>query len=140
MSVNKVILIGNLGKDPEVRFTQTGSAVANFSIATSEQWNDRDGKRQERTEWHNIVVWGKQGELCGQYLAKGRQVYVEGSIRTRSYDDKEGNRRYITEIIAQRVQFLGGGGRGAETARGAAPAEEAPAGAPAAAVDDDMPF
>ena len=110
MSVNKVILIGNLGKDPEVRFTQTGSAVANFSIATSEQWNDRDGKRQERTEWHNIVVWGKQAETCGQYLAKGRQVYVEGSIRTRSYDDKTGTKRYVTEIVAQRIRFLGGGG------------------------------
>ena len=110
MSVNKVILVGNLGKDPEVRYTQTGSAVANFSIATSEQWNDRDGKKQERTEWHNIVVWGKQAEHCGQYLSKGRQVYIEGSIRTRSYDDKSGNKRYITEIIAQRIQFLGGGG------------------------------
>ena len=110
MSVNKVILIGNLGKDPEVRFTETGSAVANFSIATSEQWNDRDGKRQERTEWHNIVVWGKQAETCGQYLAKGRQVYVEGSIRTRSYDDKTGTKRYVTEIVAQRIRFLGGGG------------------------------
>jgi single-strand DNA-binding protein len=110
MSVNKVILVGNLGKDPEVRYTQTGSAVANFSIATSEQWNDRDGKRQERTEWHNIVVWGKQAEHCGQYLSKGRQVFIEGSIRTRSYDDKSGNKRYITEIVAQRIQFLGGGG------------------------------
>src|SRR6476620_583829 len=110
MSVNKVILVGNLGKDPEVRFTQTGSAVANFSIATSEQWNDRDGKRQERTEWHNIVVWGKQAETCGQYLAKGRQVYVEGSIRTRSYDDKSGVKRYLTEVVPQRVQSLGGGG------------------------------
>ena len=110
MSVNKVILVGNLGKDPDVRFTNTGSAVANFSLATSEVWNDRDGKRQERTEWHNIVVWGKQAESCGQYLAKGRQVYVEGSIRTRSYDDKSGNKRYITEVVAQRIQFLGGGG------------------------------
>jgi single-strand DNA-binding protein len=110
MSVNKVILVGNLGKDPEVRYTQTGSAVANFSIATSEQWNDRDGKKQERTEWHNIVVWGKQAEHCGQYLSKGRQVFIEGSIRTRSYDDKSGNKRYITEIVAQRIQFLGGGG------------------------------
>ena len=111
MSVNKVILVGNLGKDPEVRFTNTGSAVANFSIATSEIWNDREGKRQERTEWHNIVVWGKQAEHCGQYLSKGRQVYIEGSIRTRSYDDKNtGAKRYITEIVAQRVQFLGGGG------------------------------
>ncbi len=110
MSVNKVILVGNLGKDPEVRYTQTGSAVANFSIATSEQWNDREGKKQERTEWHNIVVWGKSAEHCGQYLSKGRQVFVEGSIRTRSYDDKTGVKRYVTEIIAQRVQFLGSGG------------------------------
>lgn len=110
MSVNKVILVGNLGKDPEVRYTQTGSAVANFSLATSEQWNDKDGKRQERTEWHNIVVWGKSAEHCGQYLSKGRQVFVEGSIRTRSYDDKSGNKRYITEVVAQRVQFLGSGG------------------------------
>ena len=110
MSVNKVILVGHLGKDPDVRFTNTGSAVANLSLATSEVWNDRDGKRQERTEWHNIVVWGKQAESCGQYLAKGRQVYVEGSIRTRSYDDKSGTKRYITEVVAQRIQFLGGGG------------------------------
>src|SRR5437016_53302 len=111
MSVNKALLIGNLGKDPEVRFTASGRAVARFPVATSEVWNDAEGQRQERTEWHNVVVWGKQAETCGQYLAKGRQVYVEGSIRTRQYDDKEGNRRYITEIIAQRVQFLGGGGR-----------------------------
>src|SRR6266446_1792026 len=117
MSVNKALLIGNLGKDPEVRFTASGRAVARFPVATSEVWNDAEGQRQERTEWHNVVVWGKQAETCGQYLAKGRQVYVEGSIRTRQYDDKEGNRRYITEIIAQRVQFLGGGGRGAEAAR-----------------------
>lgn len=141
MSVNKVILVGNLGKDPEVRFTQTGSAVANFSIATTEQWNDRDGKRQERTEWHNIVVWGKQGERCGQYLAKGRQVYVEGSIRTRSYDDKTGTKRYVTEIVAQRVQFLGGGGgtRLAQEMDSGATAEDmAGGGMPPA--DDDVPF
>jgi single-strand DNA-binding protein len=110
MSVNKVILIGNLGKDPELRFTSTGSAVARFPIATSEVWNDRDGNKQERTEWHNIIVWGKQGESCSQYLAKGRQVFVEGSIRSRSYDDKSGNKRYVTEIVAQRIRFLGGGG------------------------------
>ncbi len=141
MSVNKVILIGNLGKDPEVRFTQTGSAVANFSIATSEQWNDRDGKRQERTEWHNVVVWGKQGELCGQYLAKGRQVYVEGSIRTRSYDDKNGNKRYVTEIVAQRVRFLGGGGgtRMAPEADAAGAGEEMGGGG-MPSTDDDIPF
>jgi single-strand DNA-binding protein len=141
MSVNKVILIGNLGKDPEVRFTQTGSAVANFSIATSEQWNDRDGKRQERTEWHNIVVWGKQAETCGQYLAKGRQVYVEGSIRTRSYDDKNGNKRYVTEIVAQRVRFLGGGGgtRMAPEADAAGAGEEMGGGG-MPPTDDDIPF
>lgn len=122
-SVNKVILVGNLGKDPEVRFTPSGRAVAKFSIATKESWMDQENSRQERTEWHNIVVWGKQAELCGQYLAKGRQVFIEGAIRSRNYDDKEGIKRYITEIVAQRVQFLGGpgggggggGGRGAST-------------------------
>ena len=103
-------------------------------------WNDAEGQRQERTEWHNVVVWGKQAETCGQYLAKGRQVFVEGSVRTRQYDDKEGNRRYMTEIIAQRVQFLGGGGgRGAE-ARGGGMADEPPAPAPGGAEDDDVPF
>ena len=120
-SVNKVILVGNLGKDPEVRFTPSGRAVAKFSIATTESWMDQESGRQERTEWHNIVVWGKQAESCGQYLAKGRQVFIEGAIRSRSYDDKEGNKRYITEIIAQRVQFLGsgsGGSRGASTEGG----------------------
>jgi single-strand DNA-binding protein len=122
-SVNKVILVGNLGKDPEVRFTPSGRAVAKFPIATAESWLDQENSRQERTEWHNIVVWGKQAESCGQYLAKGRQVFIEGAIRSRSYDDKEGNKRYVTEIVAQRVQFLGssggggggGGGRGAST-------------------------
>jgi single-strand DNA-binding protein len=146
MSVNKVLLIGNLGKDPEVRFTPTGRAVARFPLATSEVWNDQDGQRQERTEWHNIVVWGKQAETCGQYLAKGRQVYIEGGIRTRQYDDKEGHKRWFTEIIAQRVQFLGarGGGDsargGGDSARGGADApDETPPG-PASAEDDDIPF
>jgi single-strand DNA-binding protein len=141
MSVNKVILVGNLGKDPEVRFTNSGSAVARLSIATSEVWNDRDGNRQERTEWHNVVVWGKQGESCGQYLAKGRQVYVEGSIRTRSYDDKSGNKRYVTEVVAQRVQFLGGGG-GTRLAQQAesAPADDAQSGGGQPPIDDDVPF
>jgi single-strand DNA-binding protein len=141
MSVNKVILVGNLGKDPEVRFTNSGSAVARLSIATSEVWNDRDGNRQERTEWHNVVVWGKQGEHCGQYLAKGRQVYVEGSIRTRSYDDKSGTKRYVTEVVAQRVQFLGGGGgtRLAQQAE-AAPADDAQSGGGQPPIDDDVPF
>jgi len=140
MSLNKVMLIGNLGKDPEVRFTPSGRAVARFPLATSEVWNDAEGARQERTEWHNIVVWGKQAETCGQYLAKGRQVFVEGSIRSRQYDDKDGNRRYITEVIGQRVQFLGGGGgRGAESRSGGGAPEEPPA-APASAEDDDIPF
>jgi single-strand DNA-binding protein len=140
MSVNKVILIGNLGKDPDVRFTPTGSAVANFPIATTEQWTDREGKRQERTEWHNIVVWGKQGELCGQYLSKGRQVYVEGSIRTRNYDDKTGVKRYVTEIVAQRIRFLGGGGgtRAAPEAETGGGEDMAGGGIPP--VDDDVPF
>ena len=140
MSVNKVILVGNLGKDPEVRFTQTGSAVANFSIATTEQWNDREGKRKERTEWHNIVVWGKQGEACGQYLAKGRQVYVEGSIRTRSYDDKTGVKRYVTEIVAQRIQFLGGGGGTRIAHEMDSSSGEDPAGGGTPPMDDDVPF
>ena len=144
MSVNKVILVGNLGKDPEVRFTNTGSAVANFSIATSDVWNDRDGKRQERTEWHNIVVWGKTAEHCGQYLAKGRQVYIEGSIRTRSYDDKSGNKRYVTEVVAQRVQFLGGGGgtRLAPQTEGGHADDMSMGGMPGGQPpgDDDIPF
>jgi single-strand DNA-binding protein len=140
MSVNKVILIGNLGKDPEVRYTANGRAVARFPIATSEVWNDAEGHRQERTEWHNIIVWGKQGETCGQYLAKGRQAYIEGSIRTRSYDDKTGQKRYVTEIIAQRVRFLGGGGgtRVAPEAESDAPGETAATSQ--APFDDDIPF
>lgn len=144
MSVNKVILIGNLGKDPEVRFTANGKALARFPIATSEVWIDGEGHRQERTEWHNIIVWGKQGESCGQYLAKGRQVFVEGSIRTRTYDDKSGNKRYVTEIIAQRVRFLGGGG-GTRVAQETEPepSAETPAETPAGQpppLDDDIPF
>jgi single-strand DNA-binding protein len=140
MSVNKVILVGNLGKDPEVRFTGTGRAVARFPVATSEVWNDNDGQRQERTEWHNVVVWGKQAETCGQYLAKGRQVFIEGSIRTRQYDDKDGNRRYITEVIGQRVQFLGGRGEGG--GRSAATPDEPPGagGGGGMPEDDDIPF
>ena len=140
MSVNRVLLIGNLGKDPEVRFTGGGKAVARFPLATSDVWNDAEGQRQERTEWHNVVVWGKQAETCGQYLAKGRQVYVEGAVRTRQYDDKEGQRRYITEIVAQRVQFLGSRGGGDSAPRGVGVPEEPPAGQAASAEDDDIPF
>ncbi len=147
MSVNKAILVGNLGKDPEVRFTPSGRAVAKFPVATSERWTDQDGNRQERTEWHNIVVWGKQAETCGQYLSKGRQVYVEGSIRSRQYDDKDGNKRYITEIVARDVRFLGGGGGGGRSVSDqgfSAPMGE-DAGGPGgpgspAGTDDDIPF
>ncbi len=106
-SVNKVILIGNLGRDPEVRYTQNGTAVANFTMATSDRWTDQSGERRERTEWHRIVVWGKQAEIAGEYLRKGRQVYVEGSLQTREWTDREGNKRYTTEVNAQRFQMLG---------------------------------
>lgn len=111
-SLNKVMLIGNLGADPEVRYTSGGTAVANFRIATTEVWNSKDGERQERTEWHRIVVWGKQGENCGAYLRKGRSVHVEGRIQTREWEDREGQKRYTTEIVADRVTFLGSRGEG----------------------------
>jgi single-strand DNA-binding protein len=137
--VNKAIIIGNLGRDPEVRFTPNGRARATFSVATTERWVDQNGQKQEKTEWHNIVVWGKQAETCGQYLAKGRQVYVEGRITNRSYDDKDGNKRYISEIVARDVRFLGGGGGGRGTEAGfSAPAgEDTGGGAPP---EDDIPF
>ena len=140
--VNKAIIVGNLGRDPEVRFTPSGRAVAKFTVATSERWTDQQGQRQERTEWHNIIVWGKQAETCGQYLSKGRQVYVEGRISNRSYDDKDGNKRYITEIIARDVRFLGGGGgagRAQESGFTAPAGEDAAPPAPPAS-DDDTPF
>ena len=107
-SVNKVILVGNVGKDPEIRRTQDGRPIANINIATSESWRDKNtGERKEKTEWHRIVAWGRTAELCAQYLAKGRTVYVEGRLQTRQWDDKEGNKRYTTEVRAQRVQMLG---------------------------------
>lgn len=140
-SVNKAIIVGNLGRDPEVRYTQSGRAVANFSVATTDTWMDQNNQRQERTEWHRIVVWGKQAENCGQYLSKGRQVYIEGDIRTRSYEDKEGIQRYTTEIYAQRVQFLGG--RSGEVGQSADGGPSGPGddfGAGAVAPDDDVPF
>ena len=108
MSVNKVILIGHLGQDPEIRYTSSGTAVANFSLATNESWTDKSGQRQERTEWHRVVVWSKLAEVCGQYLRKGRQAFVEGTLQTRSWEDQNGNKRYTTEIVARTVQFLGG--------------------------------
>jgi single-strand DNA-binding protein len=110
MSVNKVILVGNLGKDPELRYTASGTAVANFSLATTERFKDRDGNSQEKTEWHNIVAWRQLAEICGKYLTKGRQVYIEGKIQTRSYEDRDGNKRYVTEIVADQMQMLGRAG------------------------------
>ena len=110
-SVNKVILIGNLGKDPEVRHTQSGSTVATFSIATNESWNNKEGQREERTEWHRVVVFGKLADICGQYLKKGKQVYIEGRLQTRSWDDRDGNKRYTTEIVASQHDHAGTGGR-----------------------------
>ena len=119
-SVNKVILVGNLGADPEVRYTQGGEPVCELRIATSEQWTDKAGAKQERTEWHTVSVWGKTAELCGQYLAKGRSVYVEGSLRTREYVDKEGVTRKAWEVKATQVTFLGGGGERTVPDRGQA--------------------
>lgn len=123
MSVNKVILVGRLGQNPEVRYTPSGAAVANFSVATNESWQDKSGQKQERTEWHRVVVWGKLAELCNQYLQKGRQVYLEGRLQTRQWQDKDGQTKYTTEVQAQTVQFLGGNagagaGTGAERSAG----------------------
>ncbi|HEX6087990.1 MAG TPA: single-stranded DNA-binding protein [Thermoanaerobaculia bacterium] len=125
--INKVILVGRLGKDPEIRSTPQGTTVAKFTVATDEKFSDREGNRQERTEWHNIVAWGKLGEICGQYLRKGKLVYIEGSIRTDSWDDKEsGQKKYRTEIVARDMKMLdrrgdegggGGGGGGYERSR-----------------------
>ena len=105
--VNKVILVGHLGRDPELRYTQNGQAVANFSLATSESYSKRDGEREERTEWHRIVAWGRLAEICGEYLSKGRQIYIEGRIQTREWEDREGEKRRTTEIVAREMQMLG---------------------------------
>lgn len=137
--VNKVILIGNLGIDPEVRYTQGGAAVANFRIATSENWVDKSGQKQERTEWHRIVVWGKQAELCGEYLSKGRQVYVEGRLQTREWTDKENRKQYTTEVVANQVVFLSspGGERGQQKRTGGAEAGGDDFGPPPPGWDDE---
>jgi single-strand DNA-binding protein len=145
-SLNKVMLIGNLGKDPEVRFTPGGQAVANFSIATTERWKGKDGNQEEKTEWHNIVVWGKLAELCREYLHKGRPCFVEGRLQTRSWDDKEGKKRYTTEVVAQTIQFLGGRGETAGAGRGAGAGASEPAfaggqeGPPSFDTEEDIPF
>jgi len=109
--VNKVIIVGRLGADPEVKTVSSGQTVCRLSLATSENWTDRDGQKQERTEWHRVVVWGKVAEICGQHLSKGRQVYIEGRLQTRSWEDQQGQKKYTTEIVANTVQFLGGNER-----------------------------
>jgi len=157
-SVNKVILVGNLGRDPETRYTTSGDAVTNIRLATTDTWKDKNGEKQERTEWHNIVFYGRQAEIAGEYLKKGRQIYVEGRLQTRKWQDKEGQDRYTTEIIADRMQMLGnreGGGASVaaeppERDGGAKPAaggRRAPAATPAKKsdknvdeLDDDIPF
>jgi single-strand DNA-binding protein len=145
--VNKVILIGNLGKDPELRYTPNGQPVTSFSLATTERWNDKNNQKQEKTEWHNIVVWGKLAELVNQYLKKGRSAYIEGRITTRSWDDKDGIKKYRTEIIANQVQFLGGnqGGGDASPMSEPAPASDSqfdqnPVSEQNAPANDDLPF
>ena len=137
--LNKVILIGNLGRDPELRYTQSGQAVANFTLATNESWTNRNGEREEHTEWHRIVAWAKLAEICGEYLSKGKQVYVEGRLQTREWEDKEGNKRHTTEIKADKLLMLGSRGD---------PVSQAPDdagrggghGDPAPPAGDDIPF
>jgi single-strand DNA-binding protein len=148
-SVNKVILVGNLGRDSELRYTPGGAAVATLNMATTEVWNDKQGQKQEKTEWHRIIVWGKQAESLQEYLTKGKQIYVEGRLQTRQWDDKDGNKRYTTEIKADRITLLGGGGgggrgsmdRGGSTGGGSTGggggAEEPPM---QPITDDDIPF
>lgn len=140
-AVNKAIILGNLGRDPEVRYTSDGKAVTNFSVATTEKWRDRDGNPQERTEWHRIVVFDRLGEVCGEYLSKGSSVYVEGYLRTRSWDDREGNKRYTTEIVGRAVQFLSPRGESGRQSGGAPPAGDDFAYEEGAGLtDDDVPF
>jgi len=139
-SVNKVILVGNLGRDPELRYIPSGQPVANFTLATNERWRDKDGNNQERTEWHRVVVWGKSAENCAQYLQKGRSVYVEGRLQTRDWEDKDGNKRSTTEVVAQVVQFLGG--RGGSDAGGdfGPPGAGSGGGDPSGPPPSDVPF
>ena len=153
-SVNKVILIGNLGKDPEVKYTPSGTAMAKFSLATNERFKDKSGEFQERTEWHNIVAWQRLAEIAGEYLKKGRAVYIEGRIQTRSWEDKtSGQKKYMTEIVANDLVLLGGGrgesgegggGRGRGAASASAPQEPPPpeesAAQSAQITDEDIPF
>lgn len=145
-SVNKAIVLGNLGKDPETRYTQNGDAVTNIVVATSEKWKDKSGEKQERTEWHRVTFFGRLAEVAGEYLKKGHIVYLEGKIQTRKYTDKEGIERYATEIVADRMQLLPQRDSGArEEPQERAPAKERPASSgskrkPGADFDDDIPF
>ncbi len=146
-SLNKIMLIGNLGRDPEIRYTQDGSPVANFSLATTESYTDKGGVRQERTEWHNIVAWNRLAELAKRYLSKGRQVYVEGRLRTREWTDRDGNKRRTTEVVALQMVLLGSradssGEAASVPAAAPAPAygESEPALEESGITDDDLPF
>ena len=137
-SVNKVILVGNLGSDPDTRYTPSGVAVANFSIATTETWKDKNtGEKQEKTEWHRIVAWRRLGEICGEYLKKGSQVYIEGSLQTRAWEDKDGIKRYTTEVVAYKMQMLGSPG---DRMSNKAPQGDFPDEPPPNLPDDDIPF
>ena len=133
--INKAILIGNLGADPEVRYTQSGSAVANFNLATTETWT-KDGKKEEKTEWHRVVAFARLGEICGEYLSKGSKVYIEGRIQTRQWDDKDGNKRYTTEIVAREMKMLSP--KGGSSAGDSGYEEQPPL--PEPAMGDDVPF
>jgi single-strand DNA-binding protein len=132
-SVNKVILVGNLGRDAELRYTPGGAAVATLNLATTEVWNDKQNQRQEKTEWHRVVLWGKQAESLQEYLTKGKQIYVEGRLQTRQWDDKDGNKRYTTEIKADRITLLGGG-------RGGGGMDRSPSSHQAGGGMDDQPM
>ncbi|MFH2007515.1 MAG: single-stranded DNA-binding protein [bacterium] len=137
--INKAILVGNLGGDPELRYTSGGQAVCDMRIATSEKWTGKDGQLQERTEWHRIVVWGRTAETCNEYLKKGSQIYLEGRIQTRKWEDRDGNQRYTTEIVANKVLFLSGGGRRDDrTFDGPPPPSDQDA--PPEPGDDEIPF
>src|SRR4051812_12046634 len=151
-SVNKVIIVGNLGRDPETRYMPEGGAITNISVATTEKWKDKNGEMQEKTEWHRVAFFGKLAEIAGEYLKKGSQVYVEGRLQTRKWQDKDGADKYMTEIVANQMQMLGsrqgmGGGRAAEAAEPAEGGASRPASKPAAKTggkfddfEDDIPF
>lgn len=139
MSVNKAILVGRLGKDPELRSTESGKAVCTFSLATTDRWTGDDGLKKEATTWHNIVAWGRQAEVIKEYLAKGKEVYIEGRIVNRSYDDKEGNKRYVSEVVVQNFQFIGGKSS-PETQTGQTNSGSGAEGPQGAENDDDLPF